>query len=45
MAELDEERREECAGILLSGVLEIKEEISDVGRTRVNDVVKILDDR
>jgi hypothetical protein len=32
-------------GILLSGVLEIKEEISDVGWTRVSDAVKIMDDR
>jgi len=31
MAELDEERRKQCVGILLSGVPEIKEEESDVG--------------
>jgi len=32
-------------GILLSDVLEIKEEVSDVDWTRVNDAVKVLDDR
>jgi hypothetical protein len=31
MAELDEERREQPVGILLSSILEIKEEISNVG--------------
>jgi hypothetical protein len=45
MAELDEKRRKQCVDILLSGVLEIKEEVSDVCRTRANDAVKILDDR
>ena len=31
MAELDEKRRKQPVGILLSSVLEVKEEVSDVG--------------
>jgi len=31
MAKLDEERRKQCVAILFSSILEIKEEVSDVG--------------
>lgn len=43
-AELDEDRREEGADILLSGILEIEEEIRQVRRPSVGSAFNILDD-
>lgn len=43
MDELDEERRKQGAGILLSSVLKVEEGISHVSRSRFTDPFDILD--
>jgi len=44
VAELDEDGREESAGILFSSVLEVEKKVGNVGWPGIGDAFDILDD-